>query len=106
MQTSDIDNRFDFHPATTAAKRGDHGSVRNACAELAHLINHPSWKAGSKRLVTVAVSIALTLLVLVFYYAMTVDLVPSWPIMVLLALAIGQAAYTLLKSSATRVEAR
>lgn len=70
------------------------------------LINHPSWKAGSKRLVAVAVSIALTLLVLVFYYAMTGDLVPSWPIMVLLALAIGQAAYTLLKSSATRVEAR
>ncbi len=37
---------------------------------------------------------------------MTGDLVPSWPIMILLALAIGQAAYTLLKSSATRVEAR
>lgn len=39
MQTNDIDNRFDFHPATTAEKRGDHGSVRNACAELAHFIN-------------------------------------------------------------------
>lgn len=70
------------------------------------LINHPSWKAGSKRLVAVAVSIALTLLVLVFYYAMTGDLVPSWPVMVLLALTIGQAAYLLLKDSATRVEGR
>lgn len=39
MQTSDIDDRFDFHPATTAEKRGDHSSVRHACASLAHFIN-------------------------------------------------------------------
>lgn len=34
----DIDNRFDFHPATTAEKRGEHGSVRAACKELAEFI--------------------------------------------------------------------
>ncbi|QYM76923.1 hypothetical protein [Leucobacter luti] len=39
MQTEDINNRFDFHPATTVEKRGEHGSVRNACATLAHFIN-------------------------------------------------------------------
>lgn len=39
MHNDDINNRFDFHPATTAEKRGDHGSVRNACAELARFIN-------------------------------------------------------------------
>lgn len=33
---ADIDNRFDFHPATTAEKRGEHGSIREACKALAH----------------------------------------------------------------------
>lgn len=37
--TADIDNRFDFHPATTAEKRGEHGSIREACKALAHTIN-------------------------------------------------------------------
>ncbi|WP_280393390.1 DUF7681 family protein [Nocardia wallacei] len=37
--SADIDNRFDFHPATTAEKRGEHGSVRNACKELAHFLD-------------------------------------------------------------------
>lgn len=34
--SADINHRFDFHPATTAEKRGEHGSIRNACKELAH----------------------------------------------------------------------
>lgn len=34
--TADIDNRFDFHPATTEEKRAEHGSVREACKQLAH----------------------------------------------------------------------
>ncbi|MFM9261467.1 hypothetical protein ACKAMS_22780 [Rhodococcus sp. 5A-K4] len=34
--SADIDNRFDFHPATTAEKRGEHGSIREACKALAH----------------------------------------------------------------------
>ena len=33
---ADIDNRFDFHAATTAEKRGEHGSIREACKALAH----------------------------------------------------------------------
>lgn len=37
--SADIDNRFDFHPATSAEKRGEHGSVRDACKELAHFID-------------------------------------------------------------------
>lgn len=36
---ADIDNRFDFHPATTAEKRGDHGSIREACKALAHTLD-------------------------------------------------------------------
>lgn len=37
--SADIDNRFDFHPATTAEKRGEHGSVREACKALAHFLD-------------------------------------------------------------------
>lgn len=37
--SADIDNRFDFHPATTAEKRGEHGSVREACKLLGHFID-------------------------------------------------------------------
>lgn len=37
--TADINHRFDFHPATTEEKRGEHGSVRNACKELAHMFD-------------------------------------------------------------------
>lgn len=40
MQQNDIENRFDFHPATTAEKRGDHTSVREACKALAIFLNH------------------------------------------------------------------
>ncbi len=36
---ADIDNRFDFHPATTAEKRGEHGSIREACKALAHALD-------------------------------------------------------------------
>lgn len=39
MQSADIQNRFAFHPATTAEKRGDHTAVRTHCADLAHFIN-------------------------------------------------------------------
>lgn len=34
--SADIDNRFEFHPATTEEKRSDHGSIRLACRELGH----------------------------------------------------------------------
>lgn len=36
---AEIDHRFAFHAATTAEKRGEHGSVRNACGELASFLN-------------------------------------------------------------------
>lgn len=36
---TDIKHRFAFHPATTDEKRAEHGSVREACANLAHKID-------------------------------------------------------------------
>ncbi len=39
MSPEDIANRFAFHAATTAEKRGDHGTVRDSCLVLASLLN-------------------------------------------------------------------
>lgn len=39
MGAADIEHRFDFHPAATAEKRGEHGSVRAAAKELALFID-------------------------------------------------------------------
>lgn len=35
----DIDHRFAFHAATTEEKKAEHGSVRHACKELAHVFD-------------------------------------------------------------------
>lgn len=39
MDRDDIDNRFDFHAATTEEKRNEHTSVRQNFAALARLLN-------------------------------------------------------------------
>lgn len=39
MSAADIEHRFAFHAATTAEKRAEHGSVREACKALAHFID-------------------------------------------------------------------
>lgn len=70
------------------------------------LINHPSWKAGSKRLIAIVVSIVLGAIVLAGYYFMTGDLLPDWPVLILLAILVCQAAYTLLYKSAITVEGK
>lgn len=68
------------------------------------IINHPAWPASRKRLVAIIVSVVLAAVVLAFYYLLTGELVPDWPVLVLLALVVVQAAYTLLYRSATEVE--
>lgn len=71
------------------------------------LINAPLWKTGSKRLVSIVVSLVLTAFVLWLYYLITGDTVPAWPVLLLLFFAVQQAAYRLvLKDSATKVEGR
>ncbi len=39
MDAAELQHRFDFHPATTVEKQGQHGSVRHACKTAAHRIN-------------------------------------------------------------------
>lgn len=71
------------------------------------LVNAPLWPTGSKRIVSVVVSILLTGFVLWLYFMITGDTVPAWPVLLLLVFAVQQAAYvTVLKGSATKVEGR
>lgn len=39
MNVEDIENRFNFHPATTEEKRNAHTSIRELCKQLALAIN-------------------------------------------------------------------
>ncbi|MBU3995726.1 MAG: hypothetical protein KKF42_08145 [Actinobacteria bacterium] len=71
------------------------------------IINHPSWDPKWKRLVAIVVSIILSLVVMALYYVMTGDIIPQWPVLLLLAVVVTQAAYALvLKPSAKSVEAK
>lgn len=71
------------------------------------LINHPSWPTGSKRLVSIVVSVVLAGVVLGLYFVMTGDVIPQWPVLILLAIVVQQAAYALvLKSTSKEVEGR
>ena len=61
----------------------------------------------AKKLVTVAVAIVLAGLVMLVYYAMTGEALPSWPVFFLIALMAISASYALLtKNSAKKVEAK
>ena len=69
------------------------------------IINHPAWAPKWKRLVAIIVSIVLALVVMVLYYLITGDTIPQWPVLLLLAIVVTQAAYALLlKPSAKSVE--
>lgn len=71
------------------------------------LIQRPQWSPAAKKVIAVAVALALTGIVLWFYYVFTGDSVPAWPVLALLALVVAQASYTMVtKSTATALEQR
>lgn len=71
------------------------------------LIQRPSWSATVKKVVAVVVAIVLTAVVLLFYYVYTGDSIPAWPALILLAIVVAQASYTLVtKESAAALERR
>lgn len=62
-------------------------------------------KPWQRKVVTVVVAVLLTAVVFVFYYAMTGEPLPSWPVLVLLALVVITASYALVtKTSAAALE--
>lgn len=71
------------------------------------LIQRPTWSPTVKKIIAVAVAIVLTAVVLAFYYVYTGDTIPAWPVLILLAIVVAQASYTLLtKNTATTLEHR
>ena len=50
MDSADIENRFAFHAASTAEKRGEHTSIRNSCLALADFINRQVPECREKSL--------------------------------------------------------
>lgn len=71
------------------------------------LIQRPSWSPTAKKVIAVVLAFVLTAVVLLFYYVYTGDAVPAWPVLVLLAIVVAQASYTLItKNTATRLERR
>lgn len=64
-------------------------------------------KSWQRKAVTIAVAILLTAIVFVFYYAMTGEPLPNWPVLVLLALVVIAASYALVtKQTAAALERR
>lgn len=64
-------------------------------------------KPWQKKALAIVVAVVLAAAVLAFYYAYTGDLIPEWPVLVLLAIAVVQASYALItKPTAAAVEAK
>lgn len=71
------------------------------------LIQRPSWSPTAKKIVAVVLAVVLTAVVLLFYYVYTGDTVPEWPALILLAIGVAQASYTLVtKNTASELERR
>ncbi|PRB08626.1 hypothetical protein CQ047_12155 [Microbacterium sp. MYb72] len=62
---------------------------------------------SQRKAVAIVVAIVLAVVVLAFYFAYTGDVIPEWPVLVLLAIVVVQASYALIaKSTASAVEKR
>lgn len=71
------------------------------------LLQRPSWSPTVKKVVSVVLAVVLTGVVLAFYYLYTGDVIPAWPVLVLLAIVVAQASYALVtKPSAQALEQR
>jgi len=69
------------------------------------LLNRPAWSANSKRLIAVAVSLALSAVSLAIYYGISGEPVPSLPVLFVLGILVSQTAYALIeKPSAKALE--
>ena len=70
------------------------------------LVVNPAWTAKQKKLAAVLVALVLAALVLTIAFLGFGVAVPAWPVLLLLAIAVSQAAYDLvLKKSADALAA-
>lgn len=72
------------------------------------IINRPSWSASTKRVVSVAASVILAAVVILGYFWYTGDVVPDWPVLIILAIVVVQASYALItkQAGAAKLEQR
>lgn len=69
------------------------------------VLQRPGWTESQKKLLSIALALGVTAAALAFYYLITGDLLPSWPVFILLVLVVSQTSYSmLLRPSATKVE--
>lgn len=69
------------------------------------LANDPTWTKGTKKVVSIVVSLLLSVVVILGYYLLTGDTPLGWPWMILLLILVSQTSYSLItKRSATEVE--
>lgn len=62
-------------------------------------------KPWQKKVVTIVVAVLLAVVTMIFYYAITGETLPSWPVFVILALMVVATSYALVtKRSANEVE--
>jgi hypothetical protein len=68
------------------------------------LVVDPAWPAKYKKLVAIITSLVLSAVVLIFAVLVGGYVMPAWPVLALLAIAVAQASYDLvLKQSANRL---
>jgi hypothetical protein len=69
------------------------------------LVTKPAWTAAQRKIVSIIISALLAAVALILYYAISHDPLPEWPLLVLLAIVVAQASYTLvLKGAADRID--
>jgi hypothetical protein len=72
---------------------------------LQAIIQRPAWRPWVKRVLAIVLALVLTAVVLAFYYAYTGDVIPAWPVLVLLAIVVAQTSYGLItRDTAAQVE--
>jgi len=71
------------------------------------IVQRPEWSPTVKKVIAVGAALGLTAVVLAFYYAFTRDTIPDWPVLMVLAIVVGQAPYAMAtKSTASALEQR
>ncbi|WP_213816214.1 hypothetical protein [Glaciihabitans sp. dw_435] len=69
------------------------------------VVNQPRWTVPQRKIVSVVVSLLISAIALVIYYAASGDPIPAWWALLLLGLVVSQASYTLVtKKTAAAVE--
>jgi hypothetical protein len=60
------------------------------------VVNQPWWKPAQKKIVAIVLSLLLTAIALLIYFAATGEPVPQWWTLLLLGLFVAQASYSLI----------